>query len=351
MILVLSIAAVLWGIGAVMGAPNTARFIMLGALMAGVLLIQITLPEGAPLRAATGGDVRLWLLILGFVGLAAVYSQILKTLRRRAANSSKPVQPTQNAPTFSDAELTRYARHMILREIGGPGQKALKEARVLVIGAGGLGAPALLYLAAAGVGKIGIVDDDVVDGSNLQRQIIHTEAQIGQSKVLSAQSQMRALNQFVDIAVHATRLDEQSAESLFESYDLILDGTDNFQTRFMVNRTAARLGKPLISGAITQWEGQISLYDPARGTPCYECVFPEEPAQGLAPSCAEAGVVGPLPGVMGSMMALEAIKTITGAGETLKNRLMIFDALYADTRIVKIAPRENCPVCSALQSE
>ena len=351
MILVLSIAAVLWGIGAVMGAPNTARFIMLGALMAGVLLIQITLPVGAPLRAATGGDVRLWLLILGFVGLVAVYSQILKTLRRRAANSSKPVQPTQNAPTFSDAELTRYARHIILREIGGPGQKALKEARVLVIGAGGLGAPALLYLAAAGVGKIGIVDDDVVDGSNLQRQIIHTEAQIGQSKVLSAQSQMRALNQFVDIAVHATRLDEQSAESLFESYDLILDGTDNFQTRFMVNRTAARLGKPLISGAITQWEGQISLYDPARGTPCYECVFPEEPAPGLAPSCAEAGVVGPLPGVMGSMMALEAIKALTGAGETLKNRLMIFDALYADTRIVKIAPRENCPVCSALQSE
>ncbi|NHX27223.1 molybdopterin-synthase adenylyltransferase MoeB, partial [Escherichia coli] len=247
--------------------------------------------------------------------------------------------------TFSEAELERYARHIVLREVGGPGQKALKNARVLVIGAGGLGSPALLYLAAAGVGTIGVVDDDVVDASNLQRPIIHSDAKIGVPKVFSAEDSLRALNPFVTVHPYHRRLSEEDARELFADYDLILDGTDNFDTRYMVNRVAVALGKPLISAAITQWEGQISLYHPAGGAPCYQCIFPQAPAPGLAPPCAEAGVMGALPGVVGSMMAVEAIKDITGAGQSLRGRLQIYDALYAENRQVRLKPDPACPVC------
>ncbi len=221
---------------------------------------------------------------------------------------------------------------------------------MLVIGAGGLGSPVCLYLAAAGVGVIGVVDDDTVDSSNLQRQIIHRDQGIGMPKVHSAAEAMRALNPFVEVRPYQRRLDEDSAAALFAEYDLILDGTDNFDTRYMVNRVAAELGKPLIAGAITQWEGQISLYDPARGTPCYQCVFPERPAPGMVPTCAEAGVAAPLPGVIGSIMAMEAVKHLTGAGQTLAGRLMIHDALYTETRVISIKPRPDCPVCGNLHS-
>jgi molybdopterin-synthase adenylyltransferase len=220
---------------------------------------------------------------------------------------------------------------------------------VLVVGAGGLGSPALLYLAAAGGGTIGVIDDDSVEGSNLQRQIIHTDDRIGMPKVQSATIAMRALNPFVELRPYQRRLDAETAAALVADYDLVLDGTDNFDTRYLVNRACAEAGKPLISAAITQWEGQISLYDPAHGGPCYECVFPERPQPGIVPTCAEAGVAAPLPGIIGAMMAMEAVKHITGAGEGLRGRLMIHDALYGETRVIGVKPRPDCPVCRSAQ--
>lgn len=350
MILVFTIAAVLWVIGVVMGAPRRARWTMIGVLMAAVAVIQLTLPAEAPLRQATGGDIRLWALIAGFVVVAVAYRRWLLAMRRRATPAAATLSP-QPTGTFSDAELGRYARHMIMREIGGPGQKKLKQARVLVVGAGGLGSPALMYLAAAGVGTIGVIDDDVVDGSNLQRQVIHTDDRIGMPKVQSAAIAMRALNPFIEVRPYQRRLTADIAADLLADYDLILDGSDNFDTRYLVNRIAAAGGVPLIAAAITQWEGQLSLYDPAHGTPCYQCVFPEAPAPGLVPTCAEAGVAGPLPGVVGSMMALEAVKYITGAGEGLGGRLMIYDALYAEYRVMRVKKRADCPVCGSTARE
>ena len=215
----------------------------------------------------------------------------------------------------------------------------------LVVGAGGLGSPALLYMAAAGVGTLGVIDDDTVENANLQRQVIHTDGRIGMPKVFSAAEAIGALNPHVTVRPYHRRLTEEIAAGLMAEYDLVLDGSDNFDTRYLVNRAAVAAGVPLIAAAMTQWEGQISLYDPARGGPCYECIFPERPAPGLVPSCAEAGVVAPLPGVIGSMMALEAVKHITGAGQGLRGRLVIHDALDAETRAIRLRPRPDCAVC------
>ncbi len=342
MVTVFLVGVAIVAVSVVIGMPMRLRFALLACLWAVVVLINLTLPADAPLRLATGGDARPWLVLAGALGLVLAYRAGLARLRARA----EPVVALISAtPLFTETELNRYARHIMLREVGGPGQKALKEARVLVIGAGGLGSPVLLYLAAAGVGTIGVIDDDVVDGSNLQRQVIHTDKRIGMPKVFSAQVQMEALNPFVTVRPYRRRLTEADAEALFAEYDLILDGTDNFDTRYLANRVAAKLGKPLIAAAITQWEGQISLYDPARGGPCYECVFPTRPAPGLVPTCAEAGVIGPLPGVMGSMMALEAVKHLTRAGEGLRGQLVIHDALHSETRKIATRPRPDCAVC------
>jgi molybdopterin/thiamine biosynthesis adenylyltransferase len=264
-------------------------------------------------------------------------------LRRKAVAAEPKEAPRPDK--FREAELDRYARHILLREIGGPGQKRLKAAKVLVVGAGGLGSPVLLYLAAAGVGTIGVIDADVVETSNLQRQVIHTDARIGMPKVFSAEVAMRAINPFIEVRPYNRRLDEAVAAELIADYDLVLDGTDNFDTRYLVNRVCAQLGKPLIAAAITQWEGQLSLYDPAAGGPCFECVFPTRPAPGMVPTCAEAGVAAPLPGVIGAMMAMEAVKQITDAGEGLRGRLMIHDALYAETRVIAVKPRAGCAAC------
>jgi len=345
MVLVFGLAALLWGIGALMGAPKAARFIMIGLLYVGVLSLHIALPEGHPLRMATGESGAFWLIFGGVAVLAYAYSAVLDRLRSRARKIEE-AQPLVDAPPLSDTELNRYARHIVLREVGGMGQRALKEAKVLVIGAGGLGSPALQYLTAAGVGTIGVIDDDFVDNTNLQRQVIHVDENIGMSKVFSAQAAMEAQNPFVTVRPYDRRLTEDIAADLFADYDLVLDGSDSFATRDLVNRTCVALGLPLISAAITQWEGQISLFDPARGAPCYACVFPNEPADGLAPSCAEAGVIGPLPGVLGSMMAVEAIKQITGAGETLTGAMLIYDGLYGETRRIAVTRNSDCPVCS-----
>lgn len=348
MIVVLAMAAALWGIGAVMGAPRRARATMVAILLLAVLAVQLVLPDGHPLREATGRSPAIWLLLIVAGLLGWGYGRIVAMLRRWVrANETAEITAASGQPagTFSDAELTRYARHMILREIGGPGQKRLKQARILVVGAGGLGAPVLQYLAAAGIGTIGVIDDDVVDGTNLQRQVIHADARIGMPKVFSAQAAMEALNPFIEVRPYNRRLTEEIAAELFAEYDLVLEGTDNFESRYLVNRVAAGQGIPVIAAALTQWEGQISVYHPAGGGPCYECIFPEAPDPSLAPSCAEAGVLGPLPGVLGSMMAVEAVKLLSGAGEGLAGRLMIYDALHAETRTITVKRRADCPVC------
>jgi len=349
MVAVAALGLAVWAAAWLAGLALRVRLGLIVGLWAVVVLLNLTLPLDNPLRMATGGDARPWLVLAGAVALVLAHRAGLAALRRRARGTMPTASAEAKAkpPIFSEIELNRYARHIILREIGGPGQRKLKEARVLVIGAGGLGAPALMYLAAAGIGMIGIVDDDTVDASNLQRQIIHTNARIGMPKVFSAIEQLHALNPFVTLRPYHRRLTRADADLLFPEYDLILDGTDNFDTRYLVNRAAARAGKPLIAAAMTQWEGQISLYDPARGGPCFECLFPERPAPGLVPGCAEAGVVGPLPGIMGAMMAMEAIKTITGAGEGLRGQLLIHDALYAVTRKITARPRPGCAACGA----
>ncbi len=340
MALVLILAGVLWGLGMALGTPKPLRLVMIGILWLAVIVLHLLLPDGHGFRMATGESAALWLMLGGFAGLVLVYRAGLLWLKAKAAPPDSPQKGT-----FSDTELERYARHIVLHEIGGPGQKALKNARVLVIGAGGLGSPALLYLAAAGVGTIGVIDDDLVDNSNLQRQVIHRDADIGSPKALSAARAMTAQNPHITIRPYQRRLTADIAADLFAGYDLILDGTDNFDTRYLVNVAACENSKPLISGALSQWEGQLSVFDPAHGAPCYQCIFPQAPAEGLAPSCAEAGVLGPLPGVMGAMMAAEAIKLITGAGKPLRGEMLIYDALYGETRKFSLKPRADCPVC------
>ncbi|SMY06017.1 putative adenylyltransferase/sulfurtransferase MoeZ [Flavimaricola marinus] len=338
-------AAALWGIGALMGAPTRARWTMIGLLFVAVIFVQLALPQGHPLRTATGGDARFWALLLGLAALVWIYRRGLLWLRARARPET--AETVRVAGSFSDGELSRYARQITLREIGGPGQKALRDAKVLVVGAGGLGSPALQYLGATGVGTIGVIDDDVVEAANLARQVIHTDARIGMPKVFSANEALTAQNPFVTVRPYHRRLTAEVAAELLGDYDLVLDGTDNFETRYLVNQTCVRLGKPLIAAALTQWEGQISVYDPAQGAPCYACVFPQSPDPSLVPSCAEAGVLGPLPGVVGAMMAVEAVKIITGAGETLRGRLLIYDALYGENRVIGAKRRPDCAVCGA----
>jgi molybdopterin/thiamine biosynthesis adenylyltransferase len=332
MIWVVFLCGALWVLGGVFDRPRRERWILL-SLVWGLAFFVLRVPGDL-----SSDDARVWVLVTVIAGLGLGYILVLQRLKRRVTVPDAP------KPLFQPAELERYARHIMLREIGGPGQKALKNARVLVIGAGGLGSPSLLYLAAAGVGTIGVVDDDTVDASNLQRQVIHTDLRIGTPKVQSARDAMLALNPFVQVRPYQRRLTAETA-AILDDYDLILDGSDNFDTRYLVNQLAVKAGKPLISAAITQWEGQISLYDPAHGTPCYQCIFPHRPAPGMVPTCAEAGVASPLPGVIGSMMAMEAVKHITGAGEGLKGRLMIYDALYAEVRVIRIKRREDCEIC------
>ena len=243
--------------------------------------------------------------------------------------------------TFSQDEVERYARHLVLREIGGPGQQALKAARVLIVGAGGLGAPAALYLAAAGVGRIGLVDPDHVALSNLQRQVLYAGADIGRPKVAAARDRLAGLNSEIEIAPYPTAIDAGNAAALVADWDLVLDGTDDFGVRFCVSDACVAAGKTLVSGAIGRWTGQVGVF---AGRPCYRCFVPAAPPD--AETCAVVGVVGALAGVIGSMMALEAVKLITGAGSPLTGRLLIYDALAGETRTVRIGPDPDCPACA-----
>lgn len=244
--------------------------------------------------------------------------------------------------SFSPAEVERYARHLVLREVGGPGQQKLKAASVLMVGAGGLGAPATLYLAAAGVGRIGVVDPDTVALSNLQRQVLYASGDVGRLKTEVTAERLAALNPDIRIEPHAVALTAANAADLIAGYDLVLDGTDDFATRFAVSDACVATGKTLVSGAIARWTGQVGVFS---GKPCYRCLVPDVPPD--ADTCATVGVVGALGGVIGSMMALEAIKIITGAGEPLGGRLLIYDALAGETRTVRIGADPACPTCGA----
>jgi adenylyltransferase/sulfurtransferase len=247
-------------------------------------------------------------------------------------------------PDLSRDEIQRYARHLIIPDVGVEGQKRLKAARVLLIGAGGLGSPLALYLAAAGVGHIGLVDFDVVDVTNLQRQILHGTKDIGRPKLDSARDRIADLNPFVELTTYATTLTSHNALDIIGTYDLVVDGTDNFPTRYLVNDACVLLGKPNVYGSIFRFEGQASVFSAGDG-PCYRCLFPEPPPPGVVPSCAEGGVLGVLPGLIGTIQATEAVKLILGIGEPLIGRLLLVDALAGEFRTVKIRKQADCPAC------
>ncbi len=241
-------------------------------------------------------------------------------------------------------EIRRYSRHLIIPDVGVTGQKRLKNARVLCVGAGGLGSPALMYLAAAGVGTLGIVDFDTVDESNLQRQIIHGQSDIGRSKAESAAATVKEINPYVNVVIHNTALDRDNVKEIFSEYDLIVDGTDNFATRYMVNDAAVLLGKPYVWGSIYRFDGQASVFWAEHG-PCYRCLYPEPPPPGMVPSCAEGGVLGVLCGSIGAIQVTEAIKLLTGIGEPLVGGLTVYDALEMSYRKIKVRKDPDCVLC------
>ncbi len=260
-----------------------------------------------------------------------------------------PLPPlVEPAAELTVEEVRRYSRHLIIPDVAMVGQKRLRNAKVLVVGAGGLGSPALMYLAAAGVGTLGIVDFDVVDESNLQRQVIHGQQDVGRPKAVSAAESVREINPYVDVVLHEERLESSNAMEIFAPYDLVVDGTDNFATRYLVNDACVLLGKPYVWGSIYRFDGQASVFwaaAPGGTAPCYRCLYPEPPPPGMVPSCAEGGVLGVLCASIGSVQVNEAIKLITGIGEPLVGRLLIYDALESSYREVKVRKDPECPVC------
>jgi len=248
-------------------------------------------------------------------------------------------------PAFTEDQVLRYSRHIILPKIGAAGQSKLMEARVLCVGAGGLGSPAAMYLAAAGVGTLGIVDFDRVDLTNLQRQLLHDTDDVGRPKVDSAADRLNDINPEVNVVKHNVVLSSDNAFDILGQYDVVVDGSDNFPVRYLVNDATQMLGKPLVYGSIYQFDGQASVFMPGPQTPCYRCLFPEPPPPGTVPSCAEGGVFGVLPGIIGSIQAVEAIKIIIGVGQPLVGRLLLFDALDMDFTSVKLRWDPSCPVC------
>jgi sulfur-carrier protein adenylyltransferase/sulfurtransferase len=257
---------------------------------------------------------------------------------------TKPNVSAAPPPTLTKEEIQRYSRHLIMPEVGMDGQLKLKQAKVLCIGTGGLGAPLGLYLAAAGVGRIGLVDFDTVDATNLQRQILFSTTDVGRPKIAAAADRLRGLNPDIQIDTYETRLTSDNALDLFKDYDIIVDGTDNFPTRYLVNDACILLGKQNVYGSIFRFEGQITVFG-APGGPCYRCLYPEPPPPGLVPSCAEGGVLGVLPGIVGSIQAAETLKLIIGKGESLVGRLLLFDALAMRFRELKLRKNPECPVC------
>jgi len=246
---------------------------------------------------------------------------------------------------FTDEQIERYSRHIILPEVGGSGQQKMLEARVLLLGAGGLGSPAAYYLAAAGIGNLGIVDFDRVDLSNLQRQIIHSTERIGMLKTESAKKTIQALNPDVNVTLYNEKMDSSNIMSLIKDYDYVVDGSDNFPTRYLVNDACVMRNKTLIHGSIYRFEGQVTVFKPGDG-PCYRCLYPEPPPPGMVPNCQEGGVLGVLAGVIGNLQVVEVLKLVLGIGKTLVGKLLIYDALNTEFRNLRLRKDENCPICS-----
>ena len=278
-----------------------------------------------------------WLLQNGYANVASMRASLLDW-RRLGGAWEAPEQ------LLTPAQQRRYSRQVLIPEIGQAGQRKLLDSRVLLIGAGGLGSPAALYLAASGIGTIGLVDDDVVDESNLQRQVLHSSDRVGMAKTESARMTLNALNPETSVAEHRERLDAGNVERLISGYDVIVDGTDNFDTRYLLNDAAVRLRKPVVHGSIYRWDGQVTTFVPFEG-PCYRCMYPTQPPPELAPACAVAGVLGVLPGIVGLLQANEVFKLVLGVGETLAGRLLMFDAMATEFSEVRIWRDPACPSC------
>jgi adenylyltransferase/sulfurtransferase len=330
--------------------------LQLEATNVGELLERLTAEHGALKQHLFADDGRLRSFVNVYVNDRDI---------RQLSQQATPVQPgdtvsiipsiaggtggpvvAEALPTLSHEEILRYSRHLILPDVGTEGQRKLKGARVLLVGAGGLGSPAALYLAAAGVGTLGLVDFDVVDKTNLQRQILHGTSKVGTSKLESAKERLHDINPNVRIETFETRLTSENALDIIREFDVVADGTDNFPTRYLVNDACVLLGKPNVYGSIFRFEGQASVFYAKEG-PCYRCLYAEPPPPGLVPSCAEGGVLGVLPGIIGSIQALETLKLILGRGDSLIGRLLLFDALKLQFRELKLAKDPDCPVCSA----
>lgn len=328
-----------------------------GGVIAGASLVPRSSIESAVARAGLAPDTPIVVYCASGVR-SALAARTLHEMGYTSATSlaggiqrwmmeGHPIEAEVGGLTAEQNE--RYARHLMLPEVGEKGQLKLLESKVMVIGAGGLSSPAALYLAAAGVGTIGIVDFDVVDASNLQRQVLHSTERVGLPKVDSARRTLNAINPDVEILTHRTRIGASNAEELLGGYDVIVDGSDNFPTRYLINDASLRLRIPVAHGSIFRFDGQASFFVPYEG-PCYRCIFPEAPPPELAPNCAEAGVLGVLPGIIGSIQAAEAIKHLLGIGETLNGRLLVYDALDQSFTDVKVKRRASCPACSNPES-
>ena len=321
------------------GAISGARHIPRGYLE---LRVEQEVPDRAtPLVLYCAGGVRSALAAASLQNLG--YANVISMSDGFTGWKSAGL-PFEIPRTLTDAQRNRYSRHLLVPEVGEIGQIKLLDSRVLLIGAGGLGSPAALYLAAAGVGTIGLVDSDVVDESNLQRQILHNTSRVGQSKTSSARQTIEALNSDVKVVEHNERLVAENVMGIIGQYDLIVDGADNFPTRYLLNDASLLARKPVVHGSIFRFEGQLTVFKPYEG-PCYRCLFPEPPPAELAPSCAEAGVLGVLPGIVGSLQASEAIKLLLGVGDPLIGRLLLFDALETSFRELRLRRNPSCPAC------
>ena len=341
---ILSLLILAWFLAGYLGVSQNLRATYVGILLAGILGALVLIPETHSFSIRMGGWAP-WATISFIFGVVFLFRLFISALR----NKSNEIYfaDVQEADEFSNHELERYSRHIILRELGGLGQRRIKDSKVLIIGAGGLGAPIIQYLAASGVGTIGIIDHDKVSLSNLQRQVIYLTNQVGEQKVFSAADAIYKLNSNVNVRPYNRRLNSEIAEEIFSEYDVIVDGTDNFETRYIANAAATITKKPLVSGALSQWEGQVSVFAPHQGGPCYACVFPTPPKDGLALTCSEGGVFSPLPGVVGSVMAVETLKILSQSGETLLGQMFIYDGLRGESRKIKLKPIKKCPVCSS----
>ena len=316
--------------------------IVLGLSFISILFLILVLPEGNVIKNYIGSSVIEWLILVTIMVFVGCYGFFLRAMRKNnLENTSNKLSNNE----MSETEIERYARHIILKEIGGQGQQKLRDSKVLVVGAGGLGNPVSMYLAGAGVGTIGIIDDDEVSLSNLQRQILYRDIDIGKSKVFSSQKNLLEINPYIIVKPYNRVLDINNAQNLISEYDLIVDGTDNIETRHLINLACVREKKPLISGAISQWEGQISLFDPSNSSPCYSCIFPKTDNDSMIQSCSEVGVLGSLPGVIGSIMAVEVVKEITGIGKSLRGFLLLYDALSCEIRKIKADKDVKCKIC------